>query len=59
MTDRIRTASDVKFKPCGIGMSSTFRCNACNGFRSMYGRKLVQMRGLIRKQYVCAACAKP
>ena len=56
MTDRIRTASDVKFKPAGTGMAGTFRCGACAKFRMIHGRRLKRVMGL--RQYVCAACAK-
>ncbi len=38
-------------------MSNSFKCNACGLFKSLHGRRQVQMRGLIRKQYVCRDCA--
>lgn len=56
MSDRLKTAPDVRFRPVGTGLAATFRCNACGIFRQVPGRKLVQMRGLIRKQYVCKKC---
>jgi len=57
MSDRIRSAPDVAFKPAGTGMAGTFLCGACANFRSIYGRRLKRVMGL--RQYVCAACAKP
>lgn len=56
MTDRIRTAPDVRFRPVGVGVSYTFCCARCNLFRQQIGRKLQMVRGT--KQYVCAGCAK-
>lgn len=58
MSDRIRSAPDVAFKPAGTGMAGTFKCAECGIFKSMYGRRTKRMRGYIRPQYVCAGCAK-
>lgn len=58
MSDRLKTAPDVPFKPAGAGMSGTFRCTACGIFKSMYGRRTKRMPGYIRPQYVCRECLK-
>lgn len=56
MSDRIRTAPDVKFKPAGIGTGATFMCALCCKPRVTLGRKLQRVNGL--RTYVCRGCAR-
>lgn len=56
MTDRMRgNVQDVPFKPAGTGLSQTFRCGKCSGFRTLLGRRLKHHRGM--RQWLCKECA--
>ncbi len=55
MSDRIRTAPDVPYRPAGVGLTLTFRCADCAVPKPVLGRKLKRVRGL--RQWVCAGCA--
>ena len=50
MSDRIRTAPDVSFRPAGVGMAATFMCLGCGGLRLIRGSK---GNGVRRR---CAGC---
>ena len=56
MSDRIRTAPDVSFRPVGMGTSTTFMCARCAKPRLSQGRKLQRVQGL--RTWVCKGCAK-
>jgi predicted SprT family Zn-dependent metalloprotease len=56
MSDRIRTAPDVAFRPVGMGAAISFRCAACAQPKPTLGRRLKRVLGL--RQYVCKGCAK-
>lgn len=55
MTASVAKRIAAQMRRRGANVDS-FKCNACGLFRSMLGRKMVAMRGLIRKQYVCREC---
>lgn len=53
MTDRIRTAKDVPFRPAGIGLVSSWSCMGCNQRRNT----TMGARGVgIRRR--CAECVR-
>ena len=54
MTDRIRTAPDTVWRPVGTGLSSTFRCAKCSGFRQVAGRQRLLVAGVLH--FCCAPC---
>jgi hypothetical protein len=56
MSDRIRSAPDVRFTHPGVGVTPLFICARCGVKKSGYGSRLQLVQGV--KQKVCAGCAK-
>lgn len=56
MTDRIRTAPDVRFRSAGVGMVITFRCMGCHQIRSTAGSRGL---GIAKRCAGCVASRKP
>lgn len=55
-SDAARRPQDAPQVRSGPGMAgATFRCGACGGYRSLFGRRMRPVQGL--RQYVCAQCA--
>lgn len=52
MTDKIRTAPDVRWRTVGTGMCPTWRCMGCDKFRVSTGSRGV---GVKRRCAVCVA----
>ena len=49
--------ADAPWRATGQGHYSLFKCALCQKDKSMFGRRLKRVPGLIERTWVCAKCA--